>query len=270
MENYSVLMTVYKGDNPEFARLSFNSMFNQTVKSNDFVVVCDGPLTNELNNLLQEYQNKYNDIFRVYRFEENRGLGEALKFGLPKCKNRLVARMDDDDIAHLDRCEKQLLFFEKHPEINLLGSYCNEFEESPTNIIRVKSVPLKQDEILSFSKRRNPFNHPTIMMDRDKILSVGNYSSMRTNQDVELWIRALNNGILGENIPEPLVDFRFDKKTYQRRKDHNNVKLMVEVWKGFYQNKYCSFYDYIYVLIQQYLVFLAPQKLIEWAYNNLR
>ena len=105
LENYSVLMSVYAKERPEFLRLSTESMLAQTVKTNNFVLVCDGPLTPELDAIVAELQQKHGDLFHVIRLETNQGLAHALNRGLRECKNELVARMDSDDIAVPDRCE---------------------------------------------------------------------------------------------------------------------------------------------------------------------
>ena len=48
-ENYSVLMSVYIKEKPEFLRESMQSIYDQTIPTDDFVLICDGPLTKELN-----------------------------------------------------------------------------------------------------------------------------------------------------------------------------------------------------------------------------
>lgn len=270
MKNYSVLMTMYKKDNPAHARLAIDSMLNQTVKTNDFVLVCDGPLTKELDELIDVYQKNNAGIFNVVRFEENKGLGAALRYGVNICKNDLIARMDDDDIAKLNRCEIELKVFEEHPEVSIVGAYMNEFEENPNEVLRVKTVPVEQADILRFAKRRNPFNHSTVMFKKQDIIMVGNYSEMRTNQDVDLWVRALNKGLIGINVSESLVDFRFDSNTYQRRKDWKNVKLLIEVWSEFYKSGYCRLKDLLYVVVVQLVMFVFPKSVIQWCYDHLR
>lgn len=269
MQKYSVLMTMYKGDNPKYARLSIDSMLNQTVKTDDFVLVCDGPLTPELDVLLDEYQ-KNNTIFHVYRLPENVGLGAALRYGVTVCKNELIARMDDDDIAKANRCEMEIREFEADNTLSICGSYMNEFDEDNTQPIREKKVPTSLEDIVAFSKRRNPFNHSTVMFKKEDIVSVGNYSLMRTNQDVDLWVRALNLGLKGINIPYALVDFRFDRGTYQRRKNWKNVKLLIDVWKEFYKKKYCKLVDLLYVYFIQIAMFIMPNWLLKWSYDHLR
>ncbi len=270
MLNYSVLMTVYKNDSPEFFIDSVRSMLNQTVKTNDFVLVCDGELTDELESAINMAFKKDEEILTLVKLPKNVGLGKALRKGLVICKNDWVARMDDDDIANYNRCEIELKYIEEHPEISILGSYMNEFEDDLKHPIRVKKVPIDNNEILKYSKRRNPFNHSTLFIRKKDILAAGNYSTMRTNQDVDTWVRVLNKGYQGANIPQTLVNFRFDHNTYKRRKEWKNIKLMIIVWRKFWKQGYCSFYDYVYVFITQFMIFMMPDKVLQWAYDNLR
>ena len=213
MENYSVLMTVYQKDDPDYMRLSIDSMLNQTIKTNDFVLVCDGPITDAQKDLISQYIAINPELFNVVQLKENVGLGIALQRGLVLCKNELVARMDDDDVATPERCEKELKIICAEDEISIVGSYVSEFDGLIDNVLKLKKVPISYDEITKFAKRRNPFNHSTVMFRKSDVLEAGNYSDMRTNQDVELWVRMLNKGYIGVNIPDALVYFRFDQRT---------------------------------------------------------
>ena len=113
MDNYSVLMSVYHGEKPKYLRQSIESIFAQTIPTNDFVLICDGPLTEELDLVIQEMYDAHPDVFRVIRLEVNQGLCNALNYGLVECRNELIARMDSDDVAFANRCELQLEKFQK-------------------------------------------------------------------------------------------------------------------------------------------------------------
>ena len=262
-------MTIYEKDNPDYLRLSIDSMLGQTIITNDFVIVCDGPLTEDLEKVLSFYTSKH-PFFNVVRLEKNEGLGSALQKGLLICKNNLVARMDDDDIAVSNRCELEINEFIKDESLDICGSFVYEFENDVTNKPRLKRMPLSNTEILDFSKRRNPFNHSTVMFKKERVVEIGNYKELRTNQDVELWVRGLNNGLKGINIPQPLVYFRFNSNTYQRRKDRKNIDLMISLWKGFYDSGFCSLKDYKSVRFKQRVLGALPIWAIKWIYNHLR
>lgn len=107
-ENYSVLMSVYIKEKPEYLKEAITSILNQTVKTNDFVIVCDGPLTEGLNKVIADFVTTYSGLFNVYRLEHNMGLAKALNNGILQCKNEIIVRMDSDDVSMPDRVEKQM------------------------------------------------------------------------------------------------------------------------------------------------------------------
>ena len=184
--DYSVLMSVYQQDNPCFFRTAIESMLNQTVPANDFVLVCDGPLTPELNAVIHEMSLQNKNLFQVLRLETNMGLGNALNIGLTACRNNLVARMDSDDISLPDRCELQLKAFQDNPELALCSGMIAEFETTPSQIKSVRHVPLTHDEIIRFSKKRNPMNHMAVMYRKNAVLSSGSYIEVSLAEDYYL------------------------------------------------------------------------------------
>ena len=101
---FSVLMSLYKHDKPEYLRQALDSILHQTVIADEIVIVEDGELTPDLYQTLDDYQNQYPHIRRL-PFKENRGLGLALRDGVLACRYEWIARMDTDDIAKPERFE---------------------------------------------------------------------------------------------------------------------------------------------------------------------
>ena len=166
-------MSVYYKENPEWLRQSIESMLNQTIITNDFVIIKDGKLTNELDDVISEYYEKYPDIFHIIELESNVGLGSALAIGVEECKNELIARMDSDDISIKDRCERQLKKFGEQPELDIVGSSVAEFIDDTDNIQAYRILPETDEEIKEFARRRNPFGHPSVMLRKSKVSSIG-------------------------------------------------------------------------------------------------
>ena len=105
----SVLMSVYKNDNPEFLKTALESIYEQqTRKPDEIVVVFDGKLTEELYTVLNNFKKDKETIVFYYPQEVNQGLGQALKIGSEKCTGDYIFRMDSDDISAPERFEKQL------------------------------------------------------------------------------------------------------------------------------------------------------------------
>lgn len=268
MEKYSVLMSLYGKERPEYLGPAIDSMLAQTVLPDQIVIVKDGPLTKELDGIVAEYANAQPDLFYIVESSENVGLGRALNLGLEHCRNELVARMDTDDIAKPHRCEKQLAEFETNPELALLGSSVDEFCTTPDEVISRRVVPTEHKDIYEFAKRRSAFNHPAVMYKRSKVLSVGGYSDLRRNQDVDLFGRMLYSGCIAGNIEESLLCFRSNDALAKRRKSWENTKSYIDTVKRFWKMGYASFTDYAIVAVAQTGMFLMPVKLQHWIYKK--
>jgi glycosyltransferase involved in cell wall biosynthesis len=127
---YSVLMSLYAKENPSFLVESIESMLNQTLIPNEIVIIKDGPLSYELEEVIKQYEK--NEIIKFYTLSKNVGLGKTLSFGLEKCENEYIARMDTDDISSPERCEIQLNYLKKNKNVSVVGSNIAEFEISKT------------------------------------------------------------------------------------------------------------------------------------------
>lgn len=213
--SYSVLMSVYIKDNPAQLRQSIESILNQSVQTDDFVIVCDGPLTKELSDVLIRAKEESSAVC-VYELKENQGLGKALAYGMAKSKHELVARMDADDISLPDRCEKQLKRFEE-ADVDVVGGLIAEFCEDPNSLKSVRVVPEHMEDILEFAKMRSPVNHVSVMYKKTTVLLAGGYEDLSYLEDYYLWIRMLEKGAIFSNIQEILVLVRAGRQMYARR-----------------------------------------------------
>lgn len=261
--SYSVLMSVYIKENPEYLNESIGSILNQSVKTNDFVIVKDGLLTPELDLVIENYARNYPEI-NVVPLKKNLGLGLALNEGLKKCKNELVARMDSDDICLVDRCEKQLKKFNNNEELTILGTQIAEFYTDPKDIVSIREVPTDYNDIIKFSKRRSPFNHPTVMYKKTKIMDLGGYKDIKRKEDLELFLNALSKGYYAENIKEVGLYFRSNEDNYLRRKDKINCVNYIRTIYNFFRKGYCNLFDFLFVLGSQLFFIVAPAKLMKF------
>lgn len=268
MEKYSVLMSIYEKEKPEYLKAAFESIIHQTVKPDEIVLVKDGPLTEELDAVISEYVENHPNLFHVVASEVNIGLGKALNAGLEKCRNELVARMDTDDIAKPDRCEKQLRAFEENKELALLGTAVDEFYDNPDEVVSRRVVPTKHEDIYEFAKRRSAFNHPTVMYKKSKVLALGGYGDLRRNQDVDLFGRMLFAGYIAGNIEESLLYFRSNNALAKRRRSWENTRSYIETIRKFWKMGFASFGDYAIVAVAQTVMFLMPVGLQHWVYKK--
>ncbi|MDQ0243674.1 glycosyltransferase involved in cell wall biosynthesis [Bacillus fengqiuensis] len=264
---YSVLTSVYYKENPEYLKLSISSMLNQTIPTDDFVIVKDGPLTDKLETVLADFSEKHKNI-NIVNLAENVGLGAALNAGLIKCKNELVARMDTDDIALENRCEVQLAEFEKDKKLDIVGSFMYEFYDDPNTIETIKVVPITQKEIYEFGKRRNPFNHPTVMYKKSTVMMNSGYAETRRGEDIDLFTRMLYNGCQARNIDKPLLKYRSNADMFKRRKSLTDTKAYISVIIRSWKMGYSGVKDVFYAVIMQVGAMICPAFLGRWIYKK--
>lgn len=218
--DFSVLMSLYHKENHNYLRMSLESIFTQTIEPSQVVLVIDGPIGKELQDVVDEFSIKY-PALDVYPQNENRGLSTALNIGLEKCKYEIVFRMDTDDICYANRFERVLKEYEENPELEIVGSFSTMIDEEG-NEIKGMTAPTTQDGIY-----RNvwtcPFIHPTVSFKKSSLLRVGSYNpnSGPRQDDYELWFRCVENGLKCKNINEPLLYYRFFKDSVAR----NNIKV---------------------------------------------
>ncbi len=266
--NYSVLMAVYNKEKPEFLYQSIQSIINQTVKTDDFVLVCDGELTKALDDVICEFKNNHPTVFNVLKLERNVGIGNATNIGLKHCKNDLIAKMDSDDISHKDRCAIQLDFFNKHTDLSIVGTDISEFEDEINNIVSVRSLPANHEKICTFAKRRSPFNNQTIMYKKQDILVAGGYSSYARCEDYDLFVRVISSGFKTMNINKPLVSYRLTSDSFKKRASFKNTKSFISVRWKIYKSGYNSFYDFLITCFTQVVISFLPLRIRKWFYRE--
>lgn len=263
----SVLMSVYKKENPAYFRQAVESVVNQTVKPDEIVIVKDGPLTNELEEVCNELLHEYKRYIRFVPLEKNMGLGLALQKGVTECRNQLIARMDTDDIAKLDRFEKQLKVFEENSDIAVCGGYIEEFSEDVNRIDSIRKVPLENKDIYEFAKKRNPFNHMTVMFRKGAVLDAGNYQPFYLLEDYYLWFRMLLNGEKMVNLSDILVSVRGGRNMVARRggwKYFKNEKRLYEIFK---KQRYISEIEYLCMVFIRGISRLMPNVIRRKIYG---
>ena len=259
---YTVLMSVYYKEKPEYLSLSIESMLNQTVKPDEFIIVKDGPLTTELDEVINNFVTAYPKMFNIIVNETNLGLGPALAKGIENSKNELIARMDSDDYVVSTRCEKQLEKFREDPKLGMVGSYEAEFVDTVDNVISIHRVPSENDEIERFMHRRCSVLHPTVMYKKSAVLKSGNYQSVLLYEDYDLFARmVLEYHIKSYNIPEPLYYIRTSEDFFKRRGCIKYAKTVFKFKWGQYRKGYMSSMDFCISGLGQAFVCVLPNSL---------
>lgn len=253
MQSFSVLMSVYKKDNDQFFRQALDSILHQTSKPSEIILVIDGPVTNLINKVIDDYSRNYS-IINVVRLPQNKGLGNALHIGVVKAKNELIARMDSDDISLPSRFEHQLKCFSNDKKLSIVGGSISEFIGNPDNIVGNRVCPTTDSGIKCYMRSRCGFNHMTVMFKKSEVLRAGNYLDWFCNEDYYLWIRMLLSGCKFANLPETLVNVRVGKEMYARRGGWKYFKSEAGLQKFMLKNKLIRLPKYMYNVIIRFIL----------------
>lgn len=260
MGNFSVLMSVYIKDDPAFLRQALDSVIKyQTILPNEIILVKDGPLTKELEQVIGESVQQYPSIFKILQNDKNIGLGLSLAKGLLECTNEYVARMDADDISKSDRFEKQLK--EINEGYDLVSSWSEFFEDDVNNVIAIKKRPEFHSDIVKLSKRRSPVCHACSMFRKSAVLAAGNYKHCLYYEDYYLWLRMIHNGAKFYNIQGFIYSIRTSNNQFGRRGGWNYLDLELKHIHQFYKEGYYSKKDYFYNSIIRIFTRILPLKI---------
>lgn len=216
MVEFSVLMSVYHKEKPEFLRQSLDSIFSQTLPPTEVVLVQDGPVPEAIAQVMDEYQASHPEM-KLIKLDKGCGLGGALNEGLKHCSYDIVARMDTDDISKPDRFKEQVTWLAEHPDVDVCGSWIDEFSGEVNNVVSSRKPPQEHADIVSFSHKRNPMNHPTVVFRRKAVERAGSYQPFHLFEDYYLWVRMIQTGCHFHNIQRSLLFFRMSPDMFLRR-----------------------------------------------------
>ena len=264
---FSVLMSSYCKDKPEELKLALRSIWDdQTLKPSEIVIVKDGPLTPELDAVLDNFAS--HAPVKFYPLEKNMGLGKALAIGVEACSCEYIARMDGDDISVPDRFEKQVHFLESNPEVSLCGGMIQEFNDTLDHLGGKRILPESHDGIIQFSKWRSPFNHMTVMYRKQAILDVGNYQHFLFYEDYWLWARVLVHGYRTANLADILVNVRAGEGMLNRRRGWRFFKTELVLAKRLKEIGLINTFEMLRNMLLRSTARLLPSNIFSWIYSQ--
>lgn len=264
--NYSVLMSVYHNEKPEFLSLAIESILNQSLKTDDFVIICDGPLTKQLDNVLENFA-KSNSCIHIFRLDKNNGLGFALNFGIQKCQNEIIMRMDSDDYSLPFRAEKQIKIINDGADIT--SGAIAEFVDDYRNTDGIRKVPLNRKEMKNFIKKRSPFNHPCVMYKKSLITSVGNYHNLLFLEDYDLWIRIYLSKCKIQNTDDVLVYMRVGNGLIDRRFSKQAKSSRKFIRKLLLKTKIINHFEFCLYSLAEFIINITPKWFKKWFYRSI-
>ena len=267
---FSVLMSVYYKENPEYFSLAMTSISdNQSIKPDQIVLVEDGPLSDSLYKTISEWKLKLSSILTVISLPNNVGLGNALNEGLKHCLYEYVARMDSDDISTATRFENQLKVIH-NDAIDVVSGWVSEFENDPNNITSYRKLPEHHSDIALFAKQRCPINHPAVMYKKSAVCKAGGYKNMMWFEDYYLWVRMIHNGSVFANIPQKLVNMRAGQGLLERRSGKKYAQSEIRLQKEMLAIGFINYSEFIRNIVIRRFTRALPLSVLKIIYKRLR
>ena len=266
---FSISISVYKNDNPEYFIQALNSIISQTIKPSEIVLVVDGPVTKSIDKVIEQFEKTFEN-FKTVRLKENKGHATARQIGIENTQYDIVALMDSDDISVPNRFEKQLSIFKNDKKLSVLGGQIHEFIDSTYNVVGLRNVPLDDAAIKSYLKSRCPMNQVTVMFRKSAILAVGGYIDWHYEEDYYLWIRMVQASYKFQNLPLNLVNVRVGKEMYNRRGGYKYFKSEAKLQTYMWKHKIISFPRYIFNVVVRLIVqVLLPNNVRGYIFQKL-
>ena len=201
---------------------ALESISKQTFQNYEFIIVDDGSV-DATPKILKRYASADPRV-RVVT-QENRGVVEALNLGCRMARGKYIARMDADDISLPERLQKQLEFLEQHPEVGAAGTWYSLIHKGGGD----SQPPALEGSIRWTMCFHNCVCHPSAMMRRELLESLGFYRAVAHCEDYDLWLRALKVTSI-RNIPECLFRYRISDRSVSKKfsqvQNESHLKLM--------------------------------------------
>lgn len=270
---FSVAMSVYAKDNAEWFDSALGSIINQTVKPDEIVLIVDGPVPASIQKVIDKYMviciSGRGVVLKVVKLPENKGLGYALRIAVDKCNHEIIARMDSDDIAVNIRFETQLQIMAENPDIDIVGGDIVEFIDEIDHKVGKRSVPIPDERIKEYMKKRCPFNHMTVMYRKDAVQKAGGYKDLFWNEDYFLWIRMAELGCKMANTGTILVNVRVGTDMYKRRGGKEYFASELFLQKYMLQRKMIDGMTFVGNILKRFtLQVLIPNQIRGWVFRN--
>jgi len=276
MHNYkkfSVIITTYDKERLDNFKEAIYSIINQTKKPDEIVVVFDSEIEGIKKQyfFLKQIVKKNADInFKIIKLGQNVGRGKARNIAVKNASHDLIAIMDSDDISLPNRFEKELNIFNTYSNVDIVGSWQEEFIEG-TNSTFIKKCPMLDCEIKKSLKFRCLLPNPSIMLKKKKFLMVGGYDEdLSIGEDHILFVKLAIQGANFYCIQEPLIKVRINKAQRKRRSGLTAIKNDYMLRKKLYKLNYITHYEFVISSLMFFFFRLAPIKVKNILYKLVR
>lgn len=214
----SVIVPAYNCD--KYVAAALESIFNQTYKKLEVIVINDGS-TDNTRSVLEKFGDRI-----VLIDQKNSGPATARNRGLEKATGSYVAFLDGDDLWEPNKLAEQIAVLEKNPDVALVYSNLEHFYEGTDKRIKGPSV-LPSGFVLDKLLVESFIALPTVVVRAEVIKEIGGFDeSLYTAEDLNLYLKiARDHKFIG-----------VDKVFLRRRLHGNNTSERTNIKRGTLDN----------------------------------
>jgi glycosyltransferase involved in cell wall biosynthesis len=221
----TVLLPCYNAE--KFLAAALDSILGQTYRNLDVLAIDDGS-RDATSQMLARYANQDRRV-RLEPNDKNLGLIATLNRGVSIARGTLLARMDADDIAMPRRIEEQVRYFARHPTTELLSTDVSYIRENGELLFNPSPNRFSSRVLRFLMFFLNPICHPTVM-GRRAVFERFPYSSAALHtEDLELWSRMLDHGVVFRQIPQRLLRFRPNIGSVSARNEEQQTEVFLRI-----------------------------------------
>lgn len=242
----SVILPVNRDDG--FMDDAINSILGQSYSSFELIIVANN-CSDVLWRKLLSYKDDRIMLFRIAIGQ----LPHALNFGIEKSRGKYIARMDADDISHINRFSTQVKFLKAFPVIDIVGSNYKIIDQNGVEIKRKAAIKLSNDLIQRNLIWSTCLAHPTVMFRKDRLIKIGGYAYGMYAEDWDLYLRMRRANYSFANLEQKLLSYRVhtNQSTSFNNKKRNDAYVVSLLIREFLYTK-----NFLFLLSAlKYLIF---------------
>jgi len=234
----SIIIPIYNCE--KYIRQSIESIFSQSFKNFEIIIINDGSTDNSFNvisNLMQEAPEWLRKHFIFIDRTMNKGCFNTRMEAVRLSNGKYIALHDADDISLPNRLEKQYIYLENTKNIWCVGSTAITIDENSIETGIYDYSPVNHSEIVKSVKRcENPIIDPSTMFRKEVFLELEGYSLKKDRNlvdDFDLWTRAILEGHKFHNFKESLIKYRINDSGNTIKHKKEMIKQHMVVWREF-------------------------------------
>ncbi|WP_400190228.1 glycosyltransferase family 2 protein [Hymenobacter sp. B81] len=216
----SVLLPVYNVG--PYIRETITSILAQTFTDFELIVVDD--LSTD--NTVEVVQSFTDPRVQLLRNARNLGRAGTDNAGLEAVRGQYLAKMDGDDLCHPERLARQVAFLDQHPEVNMVGSwaqnfgaskYCHHYPEQPADaqVLTLFTLPTANNAVMM---------HTSLFREQGMTYD----ASLRQSEDYDFFVRYIRQ-IRLHNLQEALVYYRIPESVHKKVILHERANVADDV-----------------------------------------